>query len=483
MNTIVQQDPQQVWKQFEAISAIPRCSKCEDGIIAYLKKLAESRGLQSTTDGVGNLIVRLPGTPGYEDRPGTILQGHVDMVCEKNRETTFDFEREGIRLEVREDWLSAQGTTLGADNGIAVAYMTALMVGDYPHGPLELLFTVDEETGLTGAMGLDASLIQYRQLLNIDTEEEGHFCIGCAGGKETIGTRPFTREIGIPEGMQPVEISITGLRGGHSGADIHMELGNALVLMGRIMRDLSGWSGYRLVTVVGGDKHNAIPREAFLRCYIPSEMVSELSDCLITWKQTFLGELGTEDAGLAIEMHSLESENTPAMTPADQRAVELLLQSVPHGILGWSRTMPGMVSTSTNLAAVKIQGDAMEVLTSQRSDIQSLRDQAAFQVGSVFKACGFGVEYTREYPSWTPDPNSPLLKLAVESYKNATGNTPEVEAIHAGLECGVIGDKIPGIRMLSFGPDIRGAHTPQERVNIPSVARTWEFLLTLLTRL
>lgn len=483
MNTIVQQDPQQVWKQFEAISAIPRCSKCEDGIIAYLKKLAESRGLQSTTDGVGNLIVRLPGTPGYEDRPGTILQGHVDMVCEKNRETTFDFEREGIRLEVREDWLSAQGTTLGADNGIAVAYMAALMVGDYPHGPLELLFTVDEETGLTGAMGLDASLIQYRQLLNIDTEEEGHFCIGCAGGKETIGTRPFTREIGIPEGMQPVEISITGLRGGHSGADIHMELGNALVLMGRIMRDLSVWSGYRLVTVVGGDKHNAIPREAFLRCYIPSEMVSELSDCLITWKQTFLGELGTEDAGLAIEMHSLESENTPAMTPADQRAVELLLQSVPHGILGWSRTMPGMVSTSTNLAAVKIQGDAMEVLTSQRSDIQSLRDQAAFQVGSVFKACGFGVEYTREYPSWTPDPNSPLLKLAVESYKNATGNTPEVEAIHAGLECGVIGDKIPGIRMLSFGPDIRGAHTPQERVNIPSVARTWEFLLTLLTRL
>jgi len=484
---ILNEEPKEIWKHFFTLSQIPRPSKKEEKILSYLKSMADTHNYPWVSDKVGNLVVHLPSTNGKDDSHGLVIQGHVDMVCEQNRGRNHNFDQDPLDLIIEGEWLKARETTLGADNGIAIAFMMALMEGNYSHGPLDLLFTVDEETGLTGAIDLDPAIIRYKKLINLDTEEEGEFCIGCAGGKETIGSISLVREkLATPYVCQ--EISIQGLRGGHSGADIHMELGNANVLLGRVLWKVYQEIPFHLISVSGGDKHNAVPREAFGIIAIESQKHQEFTQTiqmiLNVCKEVFLAELGVWDQNLQISL--TPSEQPRDFLPVSEQQTKIILHTllnVPHGVFGMSRTIPGLVSTSTNFAAIKTDVQTITVLSSQRSDQQSQRDWIADKTGSILSSLGFTVTFTREYPGWKPNPHSLLLKESTLVYPKVAGKEAHIQSIHAGLECGVIGDKIPGMDMISFGPDIEAPHTPGERVRIQSVQRTWNFLLELLKRI
>jgi dipeptidase D len=478
---ILSYEPAALWKEFKAISDIPRCSKCEDDIIAYIRSQAEARNYEIRTDAIGNLVVVLPATPGMEKAPGLVIQGHVDMVCEQNAGTGHDFDKDPIKLVIDGEWLTADGTTLGADNGIAVAIMLTLInTDDIPHGPLELLFTIDEETGLTGALELDPAIITHKRMINVDSEEEGYFYIGCAGGIETIGSAPLEWE-NAPSGLEEYDLSVIGLNGGHSGADIHKQLGNSLILATRILRELP-LDRVRLADVSGGDKHNAIPREAFIRLLMPSDLVDDVKALVRRMEAIFRAEFSSTEENLALRFE--KSDGNPAqrvMTAAAGRRLADLMYSIPHGVQTMSRAVEGLVSTSTNFASLRIVEDSVRVLTSQRSDIKSQVDDIARRVAAPFLLAGGSVEHTREYPGWEPDPESDLLKRAVAAYRQRTGKDPVITTIHAGLECGVIGAKCGGMEMISMGPDIRGAHTPEERVHIGSTARVFAFFTEFLT--
>lgn len=484
MSELAHLEPKIVWKAFEEISRIPRCSKCEAEILDFIKEKAEARGLAHRSDEAGNLLVELPPKGGKSLTPGLVIQGHVDMVCEANRGVQHDFSKDPIRLQIDGEWIRAEGTTLGADNGIALAYMLALMEGDFRHGPIELLFTVDEETGLTGATKLDPSMIKYRTLLNIDSDEEGIFYIGCAGGKETIGTRKVQRieNWRVPSYL-PVEVAVQGLRGGHSGSDIHLEPANSLLLMGRLLAALTRGIDLKIVDIQGGDKHNAIPREAFCRLWCPAEALGDLQRILAEFRSRIGSELHEEDGGLKVEVKELAEPPGAPLVEEDQRRLLALLQVLPHGIQAWSRSIPGLVSTSSNLAALRLEGEEFKVLTSQRSDTPSLLEMIADRTAASMESCGFVPQFSREYPSWQPDPSSRLLATCLEVFEEVQGRKAVYSSIHAGLECGIIGGKIPGMEMVSFGPDIEALHTPSERTRIESVARIWEFLLALLERI
>ena len=484
---ILNQEPQDVWKHFYTLSQIPRPSKKEEKIIGYLKHLADSHGLSWVTDQVGNLVVHVPATNGKDESHGLVIQAHVDMVCEQNRGRNHDFDNEPLELVIDGEWLRAKDTTLGADNGIAVAFMMALMEGSFNHGPLDLLFTIDEETGLTGAIDLDPSILRYKKLINLDTEEEGDFCIGCAGGKETIGVLSLQRDSN-PQNLVYKEISVQGLRGGHSGADIHMELGNANCLLARILWRILQTIPFSICSVSGGDKHNAIPREAFAVIAIPKDKEEQyyktIESIISELHQVFLSELGEWDQQLKVNFENAQVQE--GFSPITQSQTKTLVQAMlnlPHGVYGMSRSIPNLVSTSTNFAAIKTDVSTVTILTSQRSDQQSQRDWIADKTGSCLSALGFEVSFTRQYPGWKPNPNSPLLKESMRIYPLVTGNEAKIQSIHAGLECGVIGDKIPGMDMISFGPDIEAPHTPGERVRIPSVERTWNFFLELIRKI
>ncbi len=483
--SILENEPTILWKEFAAISAIPRCSKCEDEVVAYIISQAEARGHEIRRDPIGNVVVAIPATPGHESTPGIVVQGHVDMVCEQNSGTGHDFARDPISLVVDGEWLKAKGTTLGADNGIAVAAMLALINSDeIQHGPLELLFTIDEETGLTGAIELDPSIITHKRMINLDSEEEGIFYIGCAGGKETIGTLPVQHEK-APEGLAMGRIAITGLNGGHSGSDIHKQLGNSLVLAARILRELP-LDSLHLVDVRGGDKHNAIPREAFIDFLCPENLAAGIRSTIKTLETSFKAEFGKTESGLSVALElSSGGEDYPStvLSGASAKTLATMMYCIPHGVQTMSRAIPGLVSTSTNFASLRISQGQVKILTSQRSDIQSQSDDIANRVASAFLLAGGNAEFTREYPGWEPDPDSALLASAVTAYQKKNGKKPIITSIHAGLECGVIGAKCGGMEMISLGPDIRGAHTPEERVHIASTARVFEFFTELLTAL
>lgn len=482
-NTVAQLDPPEFWQAFAQISNIPRASRNEAVIIAHIAAIAKAQSLEYRQDAVGNLLVRLPPSPEMQDRPGLILQGHVDMVCEKDNSTRHDFDHDPIELVLDGEWLRANHTTLGADNGIAVAMMITLMQGAFKHGPVDLLFTIDEETGLTGAMNLDPSMLNFRNLINIDGEEEGIFYIGCAGGKETIGTLPME--------FQPlsnrnciVKISLGGLVGGHSGADIHRQPGNALHLLSRLLWTENMNFDFHVMNFHGGDKHNAICREAFCILALNKSILNDFKKALDTWKTTLIAEYGLDEPSLYIQLdESIQNEKIPeqVLSPQSQAVLLRLIYSMPHGVLTMSRTMPGMVSSSTNLAAVRFQNNSAELITSQRSDIQSVMEDAAQSVRAHLEMAGASWQFTREYPGWTPQPGSPLLKRLADHYRHFNpGKEPVIASIHAGLECGVIGSRQSGMDMVSIGPDIRGAHTPQEKVHIASTARVWRYLLSFL---
>jgi len=470
-----------ILEKFEAINAIPRCSKNEARLAAWLMEWARTRDYPYRSDPAGNLVIQVPASTGREDRPVVILQGHMDMVCEKTPASAHDFEKDPIRVIRDGDWVHADGTTLGADNGIALAMAMVLAEDDtLPHPPLELLFTVDEESGLLGAHKLDAALLEGRILVNIDSEDEGVFTIGCAGGEETQIRLPLTYE-NLPPELVCTRLVVGGLRGGHSGVDIHQPRANANRLLGRVLQRLQAQGGVHLVSLSGGSAHNAIPRDAAAFLAFPEGQASAVRDTVRLCGQIFRDEHGDTEPKLFVTCEDQTEDRPARMLEAEiaERAVHLL-NALPHGVHGMSTQVEGLVETSCNLAIVRIKNDALEIISSQRSSSMSRLDEMTLRVGAVAALAGAGAVRLNHHPAWAPDKDAALLQRCREIYRELHGKEPVVEIIHAGLECGLIGDKVPGMEMISIGPNLRHPHSPDERLELPSVDRVYTFLTTLL---
>ena len=473
-------EPRLLWRHFHALSQIPRCSKQEEQVRAYILEMARQCKREYHVDETGNVVVTVPATKGREKAPVVILQSHLDMVCEKNTDTAHDFAIEGLRLRKDGDWISAEGTTLGADNGVGVAAALAVLEsGDIAHGPLELLFTVDEETGLTGAMELEPGLLQGRMMINMDSEEDGALYIGCAGGKDTSLSLDIDWEP-PPSGLC-ASIGLGGLQGGHSGIDIHRGRANAVRQLARFLWSHADALDLRVARMDGGNKHNAIPRECEAMVCLPDENMSPLKKAVSQFALSLKEEYGVIEPGLFFHVEA-KSKEMPAhvFTVAFQERLLNLVYGLPNGVVAMSHAVAGLVQTSTNLAIVKTDGSQMQVVTSQRSAIPSQLTDIADTVCALGKQAGAQIHQGGGYPGWQPRLDSPLLKKAQEAFVSLYGHKPEMKTIHAGLECGIIGDKFPGMDMISFGPTIEGAHSPSERVQISAVEKFWDLLLALL---
>jgi len=481
--------PRYVWRHFDTIRQTPRPSKHEEKIVEVIKSWAAERGfevLQDTAGGVGNVIVRVPATPGHENAPTVVLQGHVDMVCEKNSDVEFDFMNDPIEVVVDGDWVRSVGTTLGADNGIGVA--TGMAVADDPdtvHGPLELLMTIDEETGLTGAMDLDGSLISGRIMINLDTEEDGQVYIGCAGGADSTAEFSISRRTALI-GSVPLKMTVSGLKGGHSGVDIHENRGNAIKIAVRtLLAALEQELELDLISIDGGSKHNAIPREAFAVFRLPGVSISVMREIIGTQLAAFKEELGSMDPDLEIVLEQLEDDDDiekPMNIHARDRLLHAL-NGIPHGVLAMSREVPGLVETSNNLAVINTEETRAVLTTSHRSSVMPSLFAVQSQVRSICVLAGATVEVHDAYPGWKPNPDSPIVKTMVEVYREQFGKEPELKAIHAGLECGLLLEKVPDMDIVSIGPEIRNPHSPDERVQISSVQRFYEAVKGVLAKL
>jgi len=459
--------PELLWKYFEEISSIPRCSKHEEKVAEYVVNVAKKLGHEVMRDDVGNVIVRKKAT-AYENAPMVTLQAHLDMVCEKNRDVEHDFEKDPIDVYVDGDMVKARGTTLGADNGIGVAACLAIMEDkDIKHGPLEFLFTVDEETGMTGAFGLKEGVLKGKMLINVDTEEFGAVYIGCAGGGNSTLTLPIKYEKVEGKGM---EITIRGLKGGHSGTEIHEGRANSIKLMARLLYNTDAKVG----SIEGGDKFNAIPREATAKI-IPSNKDDALKK-VKEFEKIFKNEYSVSDPGVTIATKDCNIERI--FDSASQKKVLDLLMGLPHGVLAMDQQVKGLVETSTNLARVR-SSDKLEIMMSSRSSVNSALEATMQSIRAIGELAGAKVEEGSMYPGWKPNLDSKLLKIAVESYKELYGKEPEIKAIHAGLETGVIGGKYD-MDMISIGPQIEHPHSPDEVVYISSVQKFWDYLLKIL---
>ena len=474
-------EPKALWKHFEALSAIPRASRQEAAARNYVLGVAARLSLEATVDAVGNVVIRKPAAPGREKAVMAALQGHLDMVCEQNEGGTHNFDTDPIRLVRDGDWLTAAGTTLGADNGVGVAAALAVMESrDIAHGPLEFVFTIDEESGLTGASDFPAGLLRSTYFLNLDGEEQGTLCIGCAGGINTVARRKITRH---PAGAgEAWRIRVSGLAGGHSGIDIHKGRGNALRILGRVLEAAIERLPIEVAEVKGGSKHNAIPREASAIVVLDAAREPELRAWLSGLEADIRADLGSFDPDLKITVESV-ARPSQVMTAADASAVAGLLDTLHHGVLAMSPDIPGLVQTSTNLAIVSTHEDYVEIETSQRSSIEASKRSAARMVSTVLRMAGFDPVQAGGYPGWKPEPASDIVRAAKEAHREILGSTPELVAMHAGLECGVIGEKHPGMQMISFGPQIENPHSPSERLKISSVEPFWRFLTGLLERI
>ncbi len=473
--------PAPVWGFFEQITRIPRPSKHEGLIRKYLVDFAAARSLECKVDKTGNVVIRKPGN---RQGPGVVLQSHMDMVCEKNASVRFDFMHDAIRVKVDGDWVRAQGTTLGADDGIGIAAALAVLdAGDLAHGPLEALFTVDEETGLTGAFGLGKQMLQGKYLINLDSEDEGEIFIGCAGGIDTLATFNATREA-APHAMEYFRVAVSGLKGGHSGDNINDGLANANKLLARVLLPASKEFGLRLCAIDGGNLRNAIPREAWAEVGVPAHNAAAFTRLAKKTGAACRAEFAATEPGMKFALRAVAGPDSG--TVIDHRTqISLLeaIQAAPNGVLAMSRTMPGLVETSTNLASVKMgEGGSVVVCTSQRSSVESAKHDAAASVEAVFNLAGAHVAHSEGYPGWTPDPDSHLLSQTVELYKKLFGTEPKVRAIHAGLECGLFLKKYPDLEMVSFGPTLRGVHSPDERLEIATVDKFWKLLTGLLAQ-
>lgn len=472
--------PEIVWKFFHQITQVPRPSKKEGQIIRYLESFAKEYNIAIKKDVVGNILMSKPATPGYENLPTVILQSHMDMVCEKNSDKVFDFENDPIETVVEGEWLHANGTTLGADNGIGMAAELALLASDdIKHGPLECLFTVDEETGLTGAKALDAGFMTGKILLNLDSEDEGELFIGCAGGKDTQAKFLY-EQFPSPADQVYFRIDVKGLKGGHSGSDIHLGLGNANKILARFLYILKKNFDFTLCSIDGGNLRNAIAREAHAIVGLNSEDKEEVVVMLNHFVADVENELKHADPNVRI---TIQSADRPEKCIEEAIAEKIIyaLHACPHGVKAMSHDIEGLVETSTNLASVKMrEGDQVIVGTSQRSSVESCKTEIANQVSCVFLLADAEVTQGDGYPGWTPDPNSKILQVAAETYKRLFDKEPKIMAIHAGLECGLFLEKYPYLDMISFGPTLRDVHSPDERIKIDTVGLWWKHLLELL---
>ena len=471
-----------VLDHFEQISRIPRRSKHEQRISRRLQDWAAGRGYAVRQDSAGNLCICVAGTPGCENAPAVIVQGHMDMVCEKTEDSSHDFDTDPIRFVHDGDWLKADGTSLGADNGIALALAMTLVEDEaVVHPPLELLFTVDEESGLTGASQLDAKIFSGRYLLNLDSEEEGVFTVGCAGGKD-VRLHLTLETVPCPDGHRLCELIVKGLCGGHSGVDIHKRRASANRLLARALRSALAASPITLVSVNGGTVHNAIARDAAACIACRPKDVSKLGDHIRQLEQALQHEYASAEPSLQLLFQPAEQPAAAgeALTPeATGRTIHLLL-ALPHGVAGMSADMPSVVETSNNLATVELTGDTLKILSSQRSSVMSRLEEITSRVESIASLADARTSVTNSYPAWQPDMASPLLSRCRRVYRSVFDEDPKVQIIHAGLECGIIGAKKEGMHMISFGPNIENPHSPDERLHIPSIGKVWEFIVSLM---
>ena len=471
-------EPKSLFKFFEEILSIPRPSKHEEKMTEYLINWAKERNLEYVSDEIGNVIIRKGATKGKENSPWVCLQSHIDMVCEKNSDKVFDFEKDAIVPKIEGEWLKADGTTLGADDGIGVATALAILdANDIEHGPIECLFTVDEETGLSGAEALSADVLKSRILLNLDSEDEGEIFIGCAGGIDTVAKLPYDKEE-TPD-APAFKIMVKGLKGGHSGDDINKGLACANKILNRILWSLDKEMDLRLACFEGGNLRNAIAREANATFVVAKEDVELMKEIVEKFAVDLKYEFRTTEPDMEIILSEAEKPEF-VVDMLSQDNLLNVLYACPHGVLAMSREIPGFVETSTNLASVKMKEDHFFITTSQRSSVESAKYAAAYRVESCFLLAGADVEHGDGYPGWAPNPESKILKIAVDAYKKLFNKEPIVRAIHAGLECGLIGEKYPGMDMISYGPTLRGVHSPDERLEIKTVELYWKHTLEIL---
>ncbi len=482
---------QAVLDLFEELNKVPRQSKHEEKISAWLVEWAEKNGLKAERDESMNVLIKAPATPGYEDKPTVVIQGHMDMVCEKIAGSSHDFSKDPIKCIVNGEWLKADGTTLGADDGIALA-MGLLLATDKEvvHPPLELLFTIDEETGLTGANTLKPGWLSGKILLNIDTEDEGVFTIGCAGGRDTKIEMEYT-PVEVPAGDKVYEMKVWGLSGGHSGVDINLPRGNSNIIAARLLDEAARNAATKLIFIEGGSAHNAIPRET--KAVFSTD--KDVSSVLAVLREKIIGEIGYAEPNMKIDINPVVNNYRNELNIEDTKKFIGIMMAMPHGVAAMSKDIEGLPETSNNFATIKMTMPAskgsllrsetgtISILSSQRSSVESRLDWISRKIEAIAVAAGAKTATSDGYPSWEPNMDSALNKKCVEIYKKLFGNEPKVEIIHAGLECGIIGSKNEGMDMVSFGPTIKNPHTPDERLEIATVGKVWDFCVALLEEL
>ena len=479
MSSIANLEPQCVWKHFYALTQIPRPSKHEQKAVEFVLGFGKKLGLETFTDEIGNVIIRKPAVKGMENRKGVILQSHLDMVPQKNADTKHDFEKDPIDTYIDGEWVKAKGTTLGADNGVGVAAALAVLeAADLQHGPVEALFTIDEETGMTGAFGLKPGVLKGDILINLDSEDEGELFVGCAGGLDGTFTFKY-KETPVLSGYESFKLSVTGLKGGHSGLDIVLGRGNANKILFRVLHALSAQHHIQLASVDGGSLRNAIPREAFAVFVALAGKAAAVKQTVENVFKQVAAELSLVDTGLKI---AVEPASAPAhvLDEKTQQALQAAVYAAPNGVMRMSDAVPGLVETSTNLAIVKSGKDGIFIKCLMRSSVDSAKDDLANMMGCVFTLAGAEVKFEGGYPGWKPNPSSPIMDTMIKIYEKLYGGKPKVAAVHAGLECGLIGGAYTKLDMISCGPTLRFPHSPDEKLEIATVGKWWNFLIETL---
>jgi dipeptidase D len=483
MSILSHLNPAPVWIYFEEICKIPRLSKNEGKIRKYLLDFAKKNNLESKEDEVGNILIVKPPSPGMESRKTVVLQSHMDMVGEKNADYAHDWNSDPIIPAIKNGWVTATGTTLGADDGIGIASQMAILTDkNLKAGKIECLFTVDEESGMTGAINIKTDFFSGRTLLNLDSEDEGILFIGCAGGMDTVGTMKYT-SMPVPDGSCALDVSVTGLHGGHSGDEIHKGYGNAVKIMNRLLWNLSNQFEISLANFDGGNLRNAIPREAFSKIVLNKSVNKSIKSWIEAFHITLIDEFGDLEKELKISVKEVELPPF-VMDKESQKKFLNALSCCPHGVIAWSKEMDDLVETSTNLAIAKFsENNSIRIITTQRSSVESSRNDASVTVESCLRLAGAEVVHSDGYPGWKPNLTSEILKITRNSYLNLFGKEPSVRAIHAGLECGLVYEKIKGIDMISFGPTIKGAHTPEEMIEIKTAQMFWDLLVDVVKKM
>jgi dipeptidase D len=478
-NEICNLEPKLVWNYFYKLTQIPRPSKKESKVVEFVKKFGEDLGLETIIDKTNNVIIRKPATPGMENRKTICLQGHLDIVPQKNSNIQHDFEKDPLDPYIDGEWVTARDTTLGADNGIGLAATLAILESkDIEHGPLEALFTVDEETGMTGAFGLKSGILKADILINLDSEEEGELCIGCAGGQNTNITFAYSEE-NLPEDSTAYKISITGMKGGHSGMDIHLGRGNAIKSLNRIFYHTASGGGLRVAHINGGSLRNVIPREAFATVVIPNNNQKKFKEVFNHICTIIKRELANVEPDIKIELTQTDLPEK-VMDEKTQNNLIKAIYGCPNGVIRMSDTMENLVETSSNLAVITLDKGVVDITSLQRSSVDSAKDDLCTMIRCIFELAGAKVVHDGRYPGWTPNPRASIVGVMKNVHKDLFGADPIVSACHGGLECGLFSEVYPNMEMISFGPDIRFPHSPDEKVKIDTVARFWDYLKDIL---